>query len=96
MRAGVAQLQAGAGQIGPGAGLGRDGRAAAMKTGPASYKALGFQAGFSFLFLSSFLFLKQTNKGLNSNTNLNSNHTPKFKTMHQHECNTKNYPYDKF
>ena len=34
VRAGVAQLRAGAGQIGPRTGLGRDGRAAARKTGP--------------------------------------------------------------
>ena len=49
---------------------------------------MGFLSYFSLPF--SILLLKQTNKGLNSNTNLNSNHTQIFKTMHQHECNTKN------
>ena len=34
--------------------------------------------------------ISKTNKqSLNSNTNLNSNHTQIIKTMHQHECSTK-------
>ena len=39
----------------------------------------------SFSIPSSLLFLIK--QSLNSNTNLNSNHTQIFKTMHQHECN---------
>ena len=54
---------------------------------------LGLGLFSRFLGLVSFLFfysISKTNKeSLNSNTNLNSNHTQIIKTMHQHECNTK-------
>ena len=42
----------------------------------------------SFSIPSSLLFLIK--QSLNSNTNLNSNHTQIIKTMHQHLCNNKN------
>ena len=80
--------------IGLGRSRGRPGGSRAERgegLGRRVWAAVGLKADFFFgFFLSkfnsiSYFYFKQS---LNSNENLNSNHTQTIKTMHQHECNT--------